>query len=60
MPGRDGIELAKEIQKIQPDLSMVLVTANIQDAIQEKAAELNMQFLGKPVDLESLTQIITG
>jgi|AntRauTorcE11897_2_1112592.scaffolds.fasta_scaffold00764_11 CheY-like chemotaxis protein len=58
MPGRDGIELAHEIQKIQPDLPMVLVTANIQDAIQEKAAQLNMKFLGKPVDLEQLTQLI--
>ncbi|WP_114416367.1 response regulator [Marinospirillum perlucidum] len=60
MPGRDGIELAGELKQLQPDLSMILVTANIQDAIRERAANLKMQFLGKPVDLEQLTQMIKG
>lgn len=58
MPGRDGIELAAEIQKQQPELSMALVTANIQDAIQGRAAEQGMQFIGKPVTAEQLTSFL--
>ncbi|SFB82732.1 Response regulator receiver domain-containing protein [Marinospirillum celere] len=60
MPGRDGIELASEIQKIQPDLALVLVTANVQDAIQERAAQQGMKFLGKPVTQEQLNQLINS
>lgn len=60
MPGRDGIELATEIRKVQPQLPLTLVTANVQDAIQERAAQLGMQFLGKPVNQEQLNQVING
>ena len=60
MPGRDGIELAAEIRKFQPELTMVLVTANIQDAIRTKAAELDLAFLGKPVDEQQLAQFLNS
>lgn len=49
MPGMNGLELAVEIQKILSIQKRALLTANIQDSIKEKAAQVGVTFLNKPI-----------
>lgn len=60
MPGRDGIELATEFCQTHPTMKMALVTANIQDALIQRAQELGMTFLGKPTRPDDLARFIEG
>ncbi len=59
MPGDDGVELAAKIKNYQPDLKMILVTANIQDAVIERAKAMGMGFIGKPADMDHLKTALT-
>lgn len=58
MPGMNGIELSGLLRKTYPDLLMFLVTANIQTSVQEHAAELGIEVLGKPVTTEKLSGLL--
>jgi CheY-like chemotaxis protein len=39
MPGMSGLELAERIRVTQPDMKLALLTANVQEAIQRRAAD---------------------
>lgn len=58
MPGRDGLELAAVITERYPHIRMALVTANIQDALAQRARDLGMEFLPKPASVEQLGAFI--
>lgn len=58
MPGRDGLQLAQVLQQRHPQLRMALVTANIQDALAQRAAALGLAFLPKPTTAEQLAAFI--
>jgi CheY-like chemotaxis protein len=58
MPGRDGLELAKALKIDHPQLRMALVTANIQDALAQRARQLGLTFLPKPTRAEQLAAFI--
>lgn len=58
MPGMDGIELAQEIKKRDANAKIALCTANIQSSIQEKAENIGVQFLNKPVDTTELNSFL--
>ncbi|GAA3722788.1 hypothetical protein GCM10022421_34430 [Oceanisphaera sediminis] len=60
MPGRDGIALAVEFGQSHPTMKLALVTANIQDALMQRAQELGMAFLGKPTRPDDLARFIEG
>jgi two-component system, chemotaxis family, chemotaxis protein CheY len=60
MPGMDGLELASILRMQDQQLRMALVTANIQDSIAERARNMAMAFLGKPVTPEQLSNLIRG
>jgi len=49
MPGMDGLELAGRLREQGSQAALALLTANIQDAIREKAAALAVRFVKKPV-----------
>lgn len=49
MPGMDGLELAGKLQQKYPNAAYALLTANIQDAIKQRAEALNLQFIAKPI-----------
>lgn len=49
MPGRDGLALTAELRAITPKLSVAILSANAQDEIIAKAAELGARFLVKPL-----------
>lgn len=60
MPGHDGLELAHVLKERLPHLRMALVTANIQDAVSRRAAEMGVAFVAKPASLAQLQAFIAG
>jgi len=58
MPGIDGLELAQLIREQDSKIHLVLVTANIQDTIIDRAKSMGLDFLGKPVDSEQLASLL--
>lgn len=60
MPGMDGLELVEKVKTLQPDLPVVLLTANIQKEIKERAEKLGAGYLTKPAKLEDLEAFMAG
>lgn len=54
MPGRNGLELAEALASAHPGLRMALVTANIQDAVADRARALGLAFIPKPPDAAAM------
>jgi len=49
MPGMDGLSLAEQLKQAYPLASVALLTANIQQSIQDRAESLGIGFIQKPV-----------
>lgn len=60
MPEKTGLELAEDLRTSAPSARLALCTANIQDAVIERARNLGMTFIPKPPDTAVLTAFITG
>ncbi len=60
MPGRDGLDIAAELRKAHPGLPICLVTANIQDAVRDRARAMGIAFLGKPITQEGFADMMAG
>ncbi len=57
MPGQNGIELSKQVQKIIPDIKIILASGYSEDILKGEFAEIeNMSFIPKPFSLSDLTQ----
>jgi CheY-like chemotaxis protein len=55
MPGvLSGLDLAETILNKLPKTKIALVTANVQDTIRERAANLGIDFIDKPISPEKL------
>ena len=57
MPGADGMQLARELQILRPELGIVFVTAHTQHAVAAFDLEV-MDYLTKPVRLERLEKAL--
>ncbi len=49
MPGRDGLELTAELRRLQPDLPVAVISANLQIEIVTRAEKAGAHFLPKPL-----------
>ena len=58
MPGRDGLELASELHKLDPKIPLGVISANIQIEIVEKTRAIGAQFLAKPLTEEAFSGFI--
>lgn len=58
MPGRDGLTLAAELRAADAELPIAITTANIQDVIVARAAEIGAAFLPKPVTQAALAAFL--
>jgi CheY-like chemotaxis protein len=57
MPGKDGIELLREVKGQRSDLAVIMVTAYGDDERRLKASEFGAaEFITKPIDFELLKQ----
>jgi CheY-like chemotaxis protein len=60
MSEQDGLELAREIRALRPDMPIAIITANIQDEIIAQAREVGAAFIPKPVTSEGLAGFLSG
>lgn len=60
MPGMNGLELAEQLKDSHPDAKIYLLTANIQDAIRNKATDLGIDFIPKPINEEKVTSVFAA
>lgn len=58
MPGICGFEAAQLMLARDPDIRIVMLTANIQESSRQVAASLRLNFVAKPVTEASLTQAL--
>jgi CheY-like chemotaxis protein len=58
MPGTTGLDLAQGLRQSHPFLRIALLTANIQDATQQRAAEVGIHFFRKPIGEAVIRDII--
>lgn len=49
MPGMSGLDLAERIRELYPTVKLAMLTANVQESIQKRAAALNVSFFRKPI-----------
>ncbi|MDZ4724985.1 MAG: response regulator [Leptospira sp.] len=59
MPGTlSGLDFAEILLKKFPNIHIALVTANIQDAIRNKAKSIGIDFIEKPISAERLNPFL--
>jgi two-component system chemotaxis response regulator CheY len=58
MPGISGLEAAGRIRMHNPDIRIVLCTANIQDAVRQAAEKAGVMFVAKPITPESVVNMV--
>jgi DNA-binding NarL/FixJ family response regulator len=58
IPDLNGIVIANEIRKIQPNCVLVLLTSNIQQSVQEEAQLQNLIYYRKPISESLVHQIL--
>jgi CheY-like chemotaxis protein len=49
MPGMGGVAAAEQLRGLCPDAHISLVTANVQNATRNRATELGIGFMEKPI-----------
>ena len=60
MPGKNGLEFAKELRALRPVMPIAIITANVQDEIISRTRELNAAFIAKPLTDEALGAFLSG
>jgi CheY-like chemotaxis protein len=59
MPGITGIELARRLREVRPDLPIILVSGYMGPLLEQDAALAGIdRILTKPLDLHGLSQAI--
>jgi len=59
MPGRTGLEVSEDLKLQHPDAHFFMLSANIQDAIREKAEAMSLKFVSKPITEDKIKSIIS-
>lgn len=63
MPGINGFKLAEQLREKYPNAHICMLSANVQEKVQQRAADSGYQFLPKPVTsgkLESFIENVQG
>jgi len=59
MPVMDGVEVFKKIKEVEPDISVIMITAYaVEDLIREALREGAFGYLKKPLDFDRLFELI--
>lgn len=58
MPGMSGLEAAGRIRMHNPEIRIVLCTANIQEAVRQAAEKAGIKFVAKPITQASVEQMV--
>jgi two-component system, LytTR family, response regulator AlgR len=57
MPGADGLQLARELRSVRPELAIIFVTAHVEHAVEAFDLEV-VDYLTKPVRAERLLKAL--
>lgn len=60
MPGMGGVAAAEQLRQLCPAAHIVLVTANVQNATRNRAADLGVGFMEKPITENRIHQLIAA
>lgn len=60
MPGMGGVAAAEQLRKAHPHAHIFLVTANVQNATRNRAADLGVGFMEKPITEARIHQLIAS
>jgi CheY-like chemotaxis protein len=58
MPGMGGLATAEQMRKLLPTAHISLLTANVQTATRNRATELGIGFMEKPITEARIAQLI--
>ena len=58
MPGMGGLAAAEQLRTLCPDAHISLLTANVQSATRQRAAELGVGFIEKPITEARIHQFL--
>ena len=58
MPGRDGLDLAAELRRLNPKMPVGVISANHQQEIVNRARALGASFLPKPLTDQALRKFL--
>lgn len=58
MPGISGFEAAEQLKAMLPHVRLVMMTANIQESSRDRAEQLGVKFIQKPVTAQSIQQAV--
>lgn len=58
MPGMGGIAAAEQIRALLPTTPISLLTANVQTATRERASQLGIGFMEKPITEARIAQLL--
>jgi DNA-binding NarL/FixJ family response regulator len=59
MPGMGGLAAAERLRIVSPDSKLVLLSANIQDSVRQRAENLAISFVEKPINEATINKILT-
>jgi two-component system chemotaxis response regulator CheY len=60
MPGMGGLAAAEQLRKLCPATHICLLTANVQNATRERAVQLGVDFMEKPISESRIHQLIAA
>lgn len=60
MPGMGGLAAIEKIRQARPGARITLLTANVQDAIRDRATALGVAFAEKPITESRIDQILAS
>jgi len=60
MPGKNGLEFAKELRALRPVMPIAIITANVQDEIIASTRALKATFVSKPITQDGLRSFVSA
>lgn len=60
MPGKNGLEFAKELRALHPTMPIAVITANVQDEIIAATRAVNATFVSKPITQDGLRSFVSA
>ena len=58
MHGMNGLDAALALRQLLPRVPIAILTANVQNAVQERIEEAGMVFIAKPITAQAAQQLI--
>ncbi len=58
LPGMEGLLLGEYLRRNNPDMTIALVTGDVDDRLARRTRDLHIQFIPKPFDLDRIASLI--